>query len=364
MLFPFRRENLYGYIDSKGSIIIAPQYSYAGSFSYGRAIIHKKKSDLPYCFEKHIYIIDESGDIIMDMSSEYPECKYVNDYSEGYAYYSVSRYEKGRNWITKYGFLDISGNIAIKPKYEKVNDFKEGMCAVQISSTDTSMVYIDYSDKIVIKTNSSNASDFHEGLARVTSFVDSKKCYRYPYGFIDKYGTYKIVPTYCNARDFYYGIANVDYEYKYGFKTNYYIDIHSSKIEHDYISLHDSFDTGYAVFGIRCDNYSDFKSKKKYIVVDNNWNVIGEFNTNNLYSHDIDYAYSSAVDGLLCINLKAKNDSQSFSEAILFDLDKKLKVQIDNLYNVYTCYAPLINIESKEYSGYINGSLVKIFEWK
>lgn len=74
-----------------------------------------------------------------------------------------------------YGFRDKDGNLVISPSYPKVQDFNDGLAAVQ--TTSGKWGYIDKTGKMVIEAKfSSEPSPFSEGYA-VVEKRDGKKCY-------------------------------------------------------------------------------------------------------------------------------------------------------------------------------------------
>jgi hypothetical protein len=75
----------------------------------------------------------------------------------------------------------ISTLAIIKPQFDLVDHFSEGLAAVQINGN---WEYIDKNGKTVVEPRSlSRAEDFHHGLANVVT-KDSK------WGYIDKTGKY------------------------------------------------------------------------------------------------------------------------------------------------------------------------------
>jgi WG repeat protein len=86
----------------------------------------------------------------------------------------------------KYGFIDHSGKLVIKPKFDMTDQFSEGLAAVRINGK---WGYIDKTGKMVIEPRElARVEDFHHGLAFVTT-KDGR------YGYIDRSGNYVWTPT-------------------------------------------------------------------------------------------------------------------------------------------------------------------------
>src|ERR1017187_9240722 len=58
------------------------------------------------------------------------------------------------------GFIDRTGKVGISPRFDKVNEFQEGVAVVWIGSK---AGYIDVSGNLVIQPQYSSASDFEQG---------------------------------------------------------------------------------------------------------------------------------------------------------------------------------------------------------
>ena len=64
--------------------------------------------------------------------------------------------------LGKWGYMNKSGEIVIKPKFEYTHEFTEGMAAVVI---DKKIGFIDRTGKVVIKPQYDWALPFHDDLA-------------------------------------------------------------------------------------------------------------------------------------------------------------------------------------------------------
>ncbi len=88
----------------------------------------------------------------------------------------------------KYGYIDMSGKVAIPQQFAHAYPFSEGLAAVWTSTgLDGKWVYIDKTGKVAIPLQFESAGPFREGLASVKTL--GKQCY------IDKTGRYIWDPT-------------------------------------------------------------------------------------------------------------------------------------------------------------------------
>ena len=85
----------------------------------------------------------------------------------------------------KIGYIDVNGNVAIKPIFNGAGDFSEGLAAVRINGK---YGYIDTTGKFVIPQQFDYAMPFHEGFAVV--YNDSNS------GLIDKFGKIQFLSKY------------------------------------------------------------------------------------------------------------------------------------------------------------------------
>ncbi|MBU1381844.1 WG repeat-containing protein, partial [Myxococcota bacterium] len=122
----------------------------------------------------------------------------------------LSKVNVGEKW----GCIDKTGKEVIKPQYDSVRPFSEGLAFV--SDYDRKWGFIDRTGKKVIelKNKLKNPLDgllssFSEGLAAVT--------FGEKWGFIDKTGKEVIKPKYDNAWSFSEGLSAVKWGEKWGF---------------------------------------------------------------------------------------------------------------------------------------------------
>jgi WG containing repeat len=98
----------------------------------------------------------------------------------------------------QFGFIDRTGKVVIPPRFDRVNEFQEGLAVVWIGSQ---AGYIDVTGNLVIQPQYSTATDFEQGRALVSR--DGK------YSVIDSKGAVVAVIPYRVLGDFSGGLAVV-----------------------------------------------------------------------------------------------------------------------------------------------------------
>ena len=205
-LLPVSSGKEFQYIDSDGKIIINPQFSDAGLFQDGLAMVSSGGDNPKVGFidEKGMYkiqpqylratpfsdglawvvsenaaptAIDKEGGIKFTLK----DAQKVRGFSEGLAAFSVSD-TSGVKW----GFVDKSGVVKINPQFNAVGGFSNGLCPV--CNADGKWGYIDNNGLIKINNQFDAAESFQSKNASVK--MGEK------YGLIDESGKFVINPQY------------------------------------------------------------------------------------------------------------------------------------------------------------------------
>ena len=129
----------YGFIDKTGKIVIEPRYSDAKDFAEGYVPVKENKW----------YYIDKTGKKLSSL-----EFEQANVFSEGLASVKING---------KYGFINKSGEIVIKPQFDEayaygLNMFKDGLALINANGK---FGFIDKSGSMVIKTQYSAVQDYY-----------------------------------------------------------------------------------------------------------------------------------------------------------------------------------------------------------
>lgn len=251
---------LYGYINTKGAVVIPCQYSSAGNLSGGVAHVVWPEDGAEG-------LIDRTGKTVTVFTEKYESYYYFSDglsmvYSPKgtigyintsgklvipYNYFSRSREYSGglasvQNKAGMYGYIDTSGATVIPFKYKYGGNFTEGLAPVQ--NAKGKWGFINRQGKVILPFQYENAGHFSEGLASV--YNDAGKV-----GFINKQGKLVIgYQKYNNAFPFQEGLALVgisnsadNSKDKYGY-INRKGELQTKLI---YSSESSSFSGGYAI---------------------------------------------------------------------------------------------------------------------
>lgn len=184
-----KRDNYFevwwGYMDTKGEVVIEPQFRGAYPFSEGLANV---------LIEGGEAYINTSGEKVFELKPEEEEGERMagSNFHDGMARVFLRQQEL-------YGFLNRKGEIAVPTKFQYVGFFNEGLAAVVENNL---FGYIDKEGNYVIQPRFTGAGMFVDGLALVRNENDR-------WGFIDREGNW-VIPAYYEAgTDFHNGVAAV-----------------------------------------------------------------------------------------------------------------------------------------------------------
>ncbi len=183
ILFPAKKNGLWGYINISGEWVIKAQYFKAFPFTEGLAAV-KEYSKWGF--------IDKNGEWIIT-----PHFEQAAPFEEGLASVVLN----GR-----WGFIDDSGQFIIEPTYEKASSFSEGLAVV---ANNNHFRYINHTGNVVLDGAFTSASPFAEGLAMV-SWEDRN-------GFINSNGQLQIAHNFTNTGLFSEGLARIKIQSKWGY---------------------------------------------------------------------------------------------------------------------------------------------------
>lgn len=117
-----RVQNLWGYADKSGAIVIKPQFTLAHPFSDGLALVWTAGIPLTDSIVKSFVkmgYIDPSGHWLIHSRYKY---YFYYDFSEGV----VAFRQTGTGW----GYMDAKGKVVIAPRFDWAGSFSGGNAAV------------------------------------------------------------------------------------------------------------------------------------------------------------------------------------------------------------------------------------------
>lgn len=177
-LYPMQKDGLWGYIDSVGNEIIAPEFLYAGEFHNGLALV----------VVDTLYITKIDSLSYMDVESD-------------------TTLHKKKFICLKYGYIEKNGRFRIRPNFVtwkktdqriiNMNDLKYFLSNHNFSndraafrdSMSWRLGYIDSKGKIVVKPKYYIAKKFNEGKAVVALQTPAQYSHKgLMYGYINRKG--------------------------------------------------------------------------------------------------------------------------------------------------------------------------------
>jgi hypothetical protein len=157
------KDSKYGYINTKGEVIVPIKYAYAQNFQGGLGAVTEeengkktqwafvnKKGELVTGFKyynvaNYSYSNPKNGPIKADKNSNgdgtyldstgkeiCPECKTMGKFSNGLV--SFCKPAKNKKFNGLFGFMDKSGNVIIPDIYYEVSEFKDSLAVVTVVS--------------------------------------------------------------------------------------------------------------------------------------------------------------------------------------------------------------------------------------
>ena len=174
-----KRDDKYGYVDTKGNIVIDFKYNYGYNFKYGYSIVRTT-------YDKLI-LIDKSDKEVLDLST-YEGAYFMNE-----KFIAVKENDK-------WGLIDFEGNKVVDTIYNYLTDIYEGFLVASL--THNTFRLINTNGEVILDLEDYDmVGAISEGLIPVTK---NKKI-----GFIDLKGNVVIDFLYDNSSNFSDGLAYV-----------------------------------------------------------------------------------------------------------------------------------------------------------
>ena len=245
----------YSYIDTEGNRVkddnsVEPQFDFADNFLHGLARIGKKEADNSTI--KYGYI-DTKGNIVVE-----PQFDFADDFSaSGLARINIGGGQQRVYGTVKggrYGYINKEGKIVINPQFILAEDFSEELAYVMKVGTPLKRGYIsaDYSGAFAIELELSLVYEFSTGDL---ALIDLDQNGKQKYGYIDQSGKIVISPTFDDARNFQFELACVGTGDEGNRKYGYIDKTGNSVIEPQFNNAGDFFQLLQGINIHRLDNF-------------------------------------------------------------------------------------------------------------
>jgi len=179
--FKYKNADKYGYVNTKGNVIIEPMFENPAIFSCGRAITKK---------DGRYIMIDTKGNIV-DIGNQY-ECM---PFKEGLA--------KCKTLYSEFGFIDTMGKIIIAQKYIDVDPFSDGLARFK-GGTGTG--YSPDQSTAITSTNSNTSTNINTSTNKPSASRTTASGIQYSTAdmseFTNKYRLLGVMIIYSNGTDY------------------------------------------------------------------------------------------------------------------------------------------------------------------
>lgn len=173
----YTKDGSMGLINEDGNVITKKRYGIVGNFNNGRAVVGDSKSgDYRYGY------INRDGEVVIQLKFEN-----ADNFKDDVALVKV------RDGY--YSLIDREGKILNSYKYNLVSQYGDGLMMFS-ENTGGPYGYIDIEGNVVIKPVFTSASGFVDGVA----IVSTEENYNGPYGVINKEGKYVLNPIFSEVR--------------------------------------------------------------------------------------------------------------------------------------------------------------------
>jgi len=214
---------LWGFLDTKGKVVITPQYKSTGGFSEGLCRVQDDDGKWGYIDNKGRVIINFQFDEAMTFHNGFAivssggkfgiidgKGKFVVSPQFEMLFYDHPYFIIKQN--DKLGWCDKHGKIVINPQFDDANPFNGNDLAPVM--LDDKWGFIDIDGEMVINYQFDYANCFTDGLALV--LMGDK------IGFINQDGKYEINPQYDSVSQDYIYKSRYNYDYYFGVESDHY----------------------------------------------------------------------------------------------------------------------------------------------
>ena len=240
----------YGYINTIGEWVIAPQYVWAFPFEDNVATVATQPSGGWRLIDKDNHVIAEfPADIIVDTRgmNRYDTVHKGATIVEGMII--IARDPSGTisGDATQYGYANARGEIVVEPQYAEVEPFSDGLAAVNFGTrAEPNWGFIDQTGQVAVQPAYYRVDDFSDGLAYVekdqNKLSDEDRRDAAWCGFIDHTGALVIHPQWDETGIFTIGFGYAEGCFSDGLAVVHYAwpaDDDSGALTHDGLAIMD-----------------------------------------------------------------------------------------------------------------------------
>jgi hypothetical protein len=228
--------DLFGFIDRKGNVVIKPQYETAAYFSNGMANVERGERSgyigkdgafaiTPVFFrgrdfhEDRAWVVAEGPcrwQQYFDERARNPDSRLPGaelfafpTWDSCFGSYTLPKSSMQvveLNLRCRYALIDKTGTILSSERFDDVQEFSEGLAPVKMGKL---WGYADRSGRIVITPQFEIANGFSNGLAAVAITSSPRSSGMPVFGYINRSGDFVIPPQFVQAQNFSEGLAVV-----------------------------------------------------------------------------------------------------------------------------------------------------------
>lgn len=276
----------WGYLDKTGNAAI-PFTLYNCTPFYDEVTVNYAGGDPQNKLLARWRIINKKGEILLETSPN--DYTYKTYFKDGLARLSVKY---------KYGFMDATGKAVIETKYEDVRDFSEGLAAVK---SDGKWGYLDSKGNVKIDFQySEEPQQFSCGKAFV-------KGANYKWALIDTSNNIIFQPTFEQVFPYSEGIAVVSLRDSKGTEFFKIIDANGKSVkefkqtgkEKDMITFKSGFSEGMAIANQGYGNNLGFIDAKGKVAIDYKFSRLNPFSDGLAYAEKVDPKTNKTTKGFV-----------------------------------------------------------------
>ena len=201
--------DLYGYLNKQGKVVIPATYESASEFTEGRAVVKPKG--------EQYQLIDLTGNVL----HTYPYA-WVGNYGQG-----LLSFKKNNDGL--YGYIDVEGNMVIEPNYTTAGRFIDGHAIVSLESNRKELYgLIDQNGQFVMKAHYNQILSIREKRFAIGKEIDPKQaCMRSIFALADHAGHVLTGFIFHEMGNYQDGLASVSDD-----QHTYFIDKQGNRMDH------------------------------------------------------------------------------------------------------------------------------------